>query len=62
VTFFCVEEDLSTGEVSTHVKRSRYYAVSTTRLGELMREAGFDHVRRIDGAFYQPVLVGTRAA
>lgn len=62
VTFFCVEEDLSTGEVGTHVMRSRYYAVSTTRLGELMREAGFGDVRRIDAVFYQPVLVGTRLA
>jgi hypothetical protein len=25
-----------------------------------MREVGFDNVRRSDGAFYQPLLVGTR--
>ncbi len=62
LTFFVVEEDLSTGEVDTHKMRSRYYAVSTDRLCELMRDAGFRDVRRIDGAFYQPVLVGTRAA
>ena len=42
--------------------RSRYYAISTEHLMELMREAGFAHVRRIDDAFYQPVLVGTRPA
>lgn len=36
--------------------------IGTDRLCELMREAGFVDVRRIDGAFYQPVLVGTRAA
>jgi hypothetical protein len=40
--------------------RSRYYAISTMRLCELMQEAGLKDVRRIDGAFFQPVLVGTR--
>ena len=30
--------------------------VSTDRLCELMVEAGFEQVRRIDEAFYQPVL------
>ncbi len=62
LTFFIVEENLSTREVKTHAMRSRYYAISTGRLCDLMREAGFQDVRRIDGAFYQPVLVGTRAA
>ena len=62
LTFFFIEEDLSTQEVVTHATRSRYYAVSTSRLCELMEEAGFQNVRRIDGVFYQPVLVGTRAA
>jgi len=61
LSFFFVEEDLSTREVRTHVMRSRYYAVSTLRLIELMREAGFENVQRLDGVFYQPVLVGTRA-
>jgi SAM-dependent methyltransferase len=58
--FFFVEEDLSTREVRTRVMRSRYYAISTARLCELMREAGLEKVRRIDGAFFQPVLVGTK--
>ena len=58
--FYFVEEDLHTRQVRTHVMRSRYYALSTDRLCELMRTAGFQQVRRIDDAFYQPVLVGTR--
>jgi SAM-dependent methyltransferase len=62
LSFFFIEENLSTHKVITHVMRSRYYAVSTHKLCELMREAGFQNIRRIDGAFYQPVLVGTRAA
>ena len=62
VSFFFVAEDLASGAVDTQVLRSRYNAVSTGRLCALMVEAGFDAVRRIDGAFYQPVLVGTRAS
>lgn len=58
--FFIVEEDLATRGVTTHVMRSRYYAVSTDRLEALMRKAGFTAVRRVDGAFYQPVLLGSR--
>ncbi|GAB3252531.1 class I SAM-dependent methyltransferase [Chitinimonas naiadis] len=61
LTFFVVEEDMATREVRTHAMRSRYYAVSTQRLCELMQEAGFLEVRRLDDAFYQPVLVGTKA-
>ena len=34
--FFFVTEDLATRAVSTRVMRSRYYAISTTRLCELM--------------------------
>lgn len=62
LTFFFVEENLSNHEVTTHAMRSRYYAISTGKLCDLMREAGFQNVRRIDEAFFQPVLVGTRAA
>jgi SAM-dependent methyltransferase len=62
LAFFFVEEDLSSHEVRSHVMRSRYYAIPIDRLMALMRRAGFQDVRRIDGAFYQPVLVGTRPA
>ena len=60
LTFFIIEENLITGDVVSHTFRTRYYAISTLRLCELMIEAGFENVRRIDGLFYQPVLVGTR--
>ncbi len=60
LSFFFVEEDLASSKVRTHVMRSRYYAISVTRLLELMRQAGFKDVRRLDQVFYQPVLVGTR--
>jgi SAM-dependent methyltransferase len=42
----------------THVMRSRYYAVSTDRLISLLETAGFTDVRRLDGVFFQPVLIG----
>ena len=61
-TFYFVAENLSTREVRTFAMRSRYYAIPTSRLCELMRQAGFSDVRRLDGVFFQPVLVGTRAA
>jgi SAM-dependent methyltransferase len=60
LAFFFVEENQTTGQVSTHVMRSRYYAVSIAKLMALMCRAGFDNVRRIDDAFHQPVLVGTK--
>jgi SAM-dependent methyltransferase len=49
-------------DCTTRVMRSRYYAVGTDKLMELMRQAGFEQVERLDGRFYQPVLVGRRAA
>jgi len=39
------------------VARTRYYAVSIARLMELLGEAGFDDVRRLDGRFYQPLIL-----
>lgn len=60
VTLFLIEEDLSSREVVTNTMRTQYYAVSTDTLIELMIVAGFEDVRRIDDAFYQPVLTGTR--
>jgi SAM-dependent methyltransferase len=62
LAFYFVEEDLATRDVQTHVMRSRYYAISTDRLCELMRQAGLTDVRRLDGVYFQPVLVGTRTA
>jgi len=60
LVFYFIEEDLASGEVRTHAMRSRYYAISTDKMCALMRAAGLGQVRRIDGGFYQPLLVGTR--
>jgi hypothetical protein len=45
---------------TTQVVRSRYYAVGTGTLVNLMEQAGFRDVQRIDDRFYQPVLLGKR--
>jgi len=39
------------------ISKSRYYAISIGALTELMHRAGFGDVERIDGRFFQPVLV-----
>ena len=48
------------GRCHTEVLRNRYYSVSTDTLMGLMRQAGFDAVRRDDGVLFQPVLIGQR--
>jgi SAM-dependent methyltransferase len=55
-------EDGGGAACSTHVMRSRYYAVPVARLVELMTEAGFLDVRRIDDRFFQPLLAGFKPA
>ena len=41
--------------------RSRYRAYPVRAVHAIMQASGFDHVRRVDGRFYQPVLVGSVA-
>ena len=59
VTMYLVE-DRGQSSCQTHVFRSTYYPIKISRLMELLVEAGFDNVRRIDDRFYQPILIGTR--
>jgi SAM-dependent methyltransferase len=53
-------EDRGGPSCVTHVMRSRYYAVGTGKLMALMRQARFVQVERLDGRFYQPVLLGRK--
>jgi SAM-dependent methyltransferase len=53
-------EDGGGSECAVHVMRSKYYAVPVARLVELMTEAGFQAVRRIDHRFFQPLIVGSK--
>ena len=61
LTFYIVEENTLTQEVQTLALRSRYYAISTDKLRDLMYKAGFEDVKRIDGVYFQPILIGTKA-
>lgn len=56
--YFVADEGNS--DCRTHVMRTQYYAVGTSTLIDLMTQAGFRAVRRIDNRFFQPVIVGTR--
>ena len=47
-------------ECTAHVMRSKYYAIPVVRLVQLMTEAGFSNVRRIDHRFFQPLIVGVK--
>jgi len=55
-----ITSESSTGECATRLLRSRYYAVSITRLSELLQEAGFVDVIRRDAVLFQPVIIGRR--
>ena len=61
-TSMYVVEDRREAGVRTQVMRATCYAIPVPRLVELMREAGLADVRRQDGAFFQPLVVGRRAA
>ena len=55
-------EDRGASECRARVMRTKYYAVSIEHLKELMVKAGYANVRRLDGRFFQPLLLGERAA
>ena len=44
----------------TRILTTSYLAIAPARVAVLIREAGFEDVQRIDGRFFQPLLVGTR--
>jgi len=62
LAMYIVVDDRTSGELVTHVMRTQYNAVGTDHLLALMRRAGFTRAERLDGRFYQPVLVANREA
>lgn len=62
LSMYFVVEDGTLGPPVTHVMRTKYNAIGTDHLMSLMRAAGFTSAERIDGQFYQPVLIGWREA
>jgi hypothetical protein len=59
LSMYIVRDD-GTSKCETHVMRTQYYAIGISRLMELMAQAGFIAVERMDKAYVQPVIVGTR--
>jgi SAM-dependent methyltransferase len=59
---FVVDRETPNGLARELCNTSQFYAVSTGRLLDLMREAGFKECRRINDTMYQPILTGSRAA
>ena len=47
-------------EGGTTVLKTSYLAIPIEQVAGLMRTVGFENVGRVDGRFFQPVLVGTR--
>jgi SAM-dependent methyltransferase len=47
-------------DVEPIVLHTRYLAIPPARVVALMRAAGFTDAERVDGRFFQPVLMGTR--
>jgi len=52
--------DAGGSDCAVHVMRSQYYAIPVSLLVDLMNEAGFRAVRRIDDRFFQPLVVGSK--
>jgi len=60
-SMYFIQEEILSGHLDTHVMRSRYYAISPNHLLELMEQAGFEEVKRLDdGVSHPAILVGTR--
>jgi SAM-dependent methyltransferase len=62
LAMYFVVDDRTSEQLVTHVMRTKYNAVGTDHLLDLMRRAGFTKAERLDERFYQPVLVGNRDA
>lgn len=59
-TSMYIVEDNRHDKCRTHVMRTEYYAIKIPRLIELMQVAGFSRVERIDGRFFQPIILGRK--
>lgn len=59
VMLYVIEDD-GRSPPRCHRMRDRYYPIAIDRLMALMAAAGFVDVRRIDGSYFQPLLLGLR--
>ncbi|HXT10651.1 MAG TPA: class I SAM-dependent methyltransferase [Candidatus Angelobacter sp.] len=56
-TFYVIEQQGSS-PATVHSTKSTYYAVTIPVIIQLMEEAQFQDVRRIEDVFFQPIIVG----
>ncbi len=57
MTFYVIEHR-GNSPATVHATRATYYAVPIPVLIQLMKEAKFQDVRRIEGVFFQPIIAG----
>jgi SAM-dependent methyltransferase len=55
-------KDEGTARCETQVVRAKYYAITVDRLMTLLVQAGFEQIKRLDGRFFQPIVIATRPA
>lgn len=55
-----VVKDEGGPDCQTQVMRGHYYAIGTDKLMKLMEQAGYEQVERLDGVFFQPVIMGKK--
>lgn len=55
-----VVKDSGDGAPETQVMHTKSYAIGTGRLMELIREAGFDQVKKLTYTFAQPILLAVK--
>ncbi len=53
-------KDFKNGPCTSVVTRVKYYAVSIRKLSDLLKEAGYAKIERIDDVFFQPVILAIR--
>lgn len=59
VSMYIIRDD-GKNDRSTLVTRSKYYAISIGKLMDLMSKAGFENVQRLDGKYFQPIIIGDK--
>ena len=57
---FIIDKETPNGLTRELCTVSRFYAISTEQLFDLMRKAGFQDSRRVDETIYQPILTGRK--
>jgi len=53
-------EDRGGPECRTHALRSTYNTIGVSKLMEIISQAGFEDVNRVDERFFQPLIIGRR--